>query len=158
MANKKTGLTVNSSGSRGKNLEAKLKALRRVDTVKGYKVGWPTSAKYPDGAPVANVALWQEFGVPENNLPERPFFRNANRQFSRIAGRLILKLSRDGVINRKSTLELSQVHVRLVQSSILFLKNPPLAATTVLARKDSSDNPLVDTGLLRRTVTSGLIG
>jgi len=39
------------------------------------KVGWFESAKYPDGKPVAEVAIIQEFGAPAASIPARPIFR-----------------------------------------------------------------------------------
>jgi len=148
-------LNVKTTGSQGANLK-KLLASIKVEEVRGYKVGWPESARYQkkgEGTTtpptVAEVALWQEFGVPENNLPERPFFRNANRMFVRIVAGLIKKFAENGTIGKSGTKRLADVHVRLVQSSIDILKSPPL--------KSRVGNPLVDTGLLRRTVSHELI-
>ena len=47
-------------------------------------VGWFENSRYKDtetsktmieGQPVAQVAFWQEFGVPSKNVPPRPFIR-----------------------------------------------------------------------------------
>jgi hypothetical protein len=149
MAQQQT-LTVKQSGTQGSGMKAKLAQIKIMDNVKGYKVGWPATATYPDGALVAEVALYQEFGVPENNLPERPFFRTANRHFARNANRWIVKLAKNGVIDRRATLSLGSMHVRLVQSSIDLLKNPPLKVRV-------GGNPLVDTGVLRNNVQRELI-
>lgn len=151
-------LNIKQGGTHGKGIAAKLKTLRNNSDVKGYKIGWPADATYPDGTPVAEVALYNEFGTPDatNPIPERPFFRRANRHFSRIAGRLITKFVKDGQITRSSTHKLAQAHQRLVQESIVILQSPPNAEATV-AQKGSS-NPLIDTGLMRRTINHELIG
>ena len=43
--------------------------------VEELQVGFFATAKYPDGTPVTNVAVWNEFGT--GSIPERPFFRQA---------------------------------------------------------------------------------
>ena len=43
--------------------------------VEELQVGFFATAKYPDGTPVTNVAVWNEFGT--GRIPERPFFRQA---------------------------------------------------------------------------------
>lgn len=40
------------------------------------KVGFLSGATYPNGTPVAMVAVIQEFGAPRVGIPPRPFFRN----------------------------------------------------------------------------------
>jgi hypothetical protein len=152
---KQLGISASTSGSQGAGMRAMLRKIDNKSGVKGYKVGWPASAKYPGGTDVATVALAHEFGVPQNKLPERPFFRAANRNFARILGRLILKHARNGSIDREGTKRIAETHVRLVKKSILLLQNPPLKAATI-ARKKSS-NPLIDKGLLRRSVSYGFI-
>lgn len=39
------------------------------------KVGFFPSARYPDGTPIAEVAMQQEYGVPALNIPSRSFMR-----------------------------------------------------------------------------------
>ena len=51
-----------------------LKELIALGNRKG-KIGWFETAKYPDGTPVAYVAMIQEMGSPKNSIPPRPFFR-----------------------------------------------------------------------------------
>jgi hypothetical protein len=41
------------------------------------KVGWFESAQYPDGTPVALVAMVQEYGSASNGIPPHPYFRQA---------------------------------------------------------------------------------
>ena len=61
----------------GKKLD---RFLRRAKAAQGsgvqaVEVGFYSTAKYPDGTPVTNVAAWNEFGT--SSIPERPFFRQA---------------------------------------------------------------------------------
>lgn len=144
-------VTVRKSGTQGQGMTALLKDIKTDKGVRGYKVGWPAEAKYPDGTPVVNVALWNEFGVPENGLPERPFFRNANQQFKLMAPRIIKSAAENGRLTASGNEHVAQAHVSMVQSSIRDIQDPPNTASTV-SQKGSS-NPLIDTGLMRRTLT-----
>ena len=59
----------------GKKLNAFIRKAKNAKSVKEIQVGFFSSAKYPDGTPVAAVAAWNEFGT--KRIKERPFFRNA---------------------------------------------------------------------------------
>lgn len=143
-------LKVKRSGTQGSGLKKLIAGIDLSKGVKGYKVGWPASATYPDGQEVAAVALWNEFGVPENNLPERPFFRQANKKFSGQAAKLIRKFAENGKITKRGNEKLAQRHVSMVKMQIRDLKEPPNTPETIAAK--GSSNPLIDTGLMRRTV------
>lgn len=53
------------------NLEAVFKYLETHEAA----AGWFNSAVYPDGTPVAYVAVIQEFGAPEQGIPSRSYQR-----------------------------------------------------------------------------------
>ena len=62
----------------GRKLAAFLRQAKaaQASSVKGIDVGFFSTAKYPDGTPVAAVAAWNEFGTERNgqqHVPERPF-------------------------------------------------------------------------------------
>lgn len=61
--------------SGGENLERKLEELaNRVATGATLRVGFLEGATYPDGTPVATIAVINNFGAPEKGIPARPFF------------------------------------------------------------------------------------
>ena len=68
----------------GKKLDAFLRKAKGARGVGEVEVGFYSTAKYKDGTPLTNVALWQEFGTNGTNgvgkIPERPFFRIAIRK------------------------------------------------------------------------------
>lgn len=154
MPKKPVSLDVKVSGSRGKGLEKKLRQLKKMENIEGYKLGWPQGGKYPNGADMASVALWQEFGTRtewgDEHIPERPFFRLANRKFKGIVAGLILKYAEEGVITEEGTRKLALAHIRLVQASLDIIKTPPLKTRV-------GGNPLVDTGTLKRHINYELI-
>ena len=71
-------------------LQAKRAQRGAVDEL---QVGFFATAKYPDGTPVTNVAVWNEFGT--GSIPERPFFRQALAGAKRSIGPMI-RASLDG--------------------------------------------------------------
>lgn len=134
-----------------KTLEKKInKAIKMQKT--DLRVGFFSNARYPQGEYVASVAYWHNYGKGHN--PARPFFTNAitknkNKWFSVLKNDLS---KQNKQINLKSTFEtLGNIMVGDIKKSITELKTPPLSPITI-ARKKSS-NPLIDTGLLRSSVT-----
>ena len=63
----------------GKKLQEFIRKAKTADGVKYVEIGFYSTARYPDGTPVTNVAAWNEFGTDGKNgvgaIPERPFFR-----------------------------------------------------------------------------------
>jgi hypothetical protein len=117
------------------------------------KVGYPRpSIPYPDSdATVADVAMWNEFGVP-GKIESRPFFRTAWNSFK--AGmKDVLKRSIDTFKKGKyaKSLEFAAImFANEVQNQITagsWKANSP----KTIARKGSS-RPLVDTGKLVQSV------
>ena len=116
------------------------------------KGGDSTGKQYPDGTPVLEVAWYNEFGT--KTIPARPFLK--------IGGRLASKALQDELIevfrsanNGQELRELLGViglqATAIVQDTILKLKTPPNAPRTIA--KKGSANPLIDTGLLRQSIT-----
>lgn len=116
------------------------------------EIGFFKSATYPSGQNVATVAKYQEFGTLR--IPARPFFRQA-----------IMK-------NNKKWLDLFKKHALIttetkafaivgeiakgdIQQSITQLRTPPNSPNTIKAK--GSSNPLIDTGIMRRSVTYKVI-
>ena len=127
-------------------------AAKRRDTT--VEVGFFSEAKYDDkkGTPVAAVAAWNEFGTETETIPERPFFRRALAEVE--DG--VTKIVKAGIDTEKMVVDdrlagrVGAYVAGQVQESITALKKPPNAPGTV--RQKGSNNPLLDTGHMRKSV------
>lgn len=154
----------------GKKLKAWLKKAKTAQArSKTVSVGFFSTAKYPDGTPVAAVAAWQEFGVPDNNLDERPFFRNAIDG----ADEDIMPVLKQGIdpmdmaLDSRTAGRMGLVMQARIQRSITELSTPANAEITVkggwmrnkqtgklfYVKGKGSSNPLIDEGFMRQSVT-----
>ena len=96
---------------------------------------------------VAQVARYNEFGT--SKIPMRPFFRNAintNTKKWFASMQQLLKANDDRVLEKVGEIARGDI----VQS-ITTLNTPPNKQSTINTKKSS--NPLIDTGLMRRSVT-----
>ena len=151
--------------SAGKDFKRNIRRMRAARSVKAVRVGFFRTAKYDDGTSVAAVAAWQEFGTDGGKyggpIPERPFFRNA---LSSAKPQVLPLLKR--TVNIKEPAVTAQIAVMIgelvqgeIQQSITTLRSPELSEVTIERRRRRlrkpvhSDNPLVDTGVLRGSVT-----
>ena len=139
----------------GKKLAA---FIRRAKTAKarsvgGVDVGFFSTAKYPDGTPVAAVAAWQEFGT-DRGIPERPFLRQAIQG----ADQDLLPVLKDAidpldpVFDAKTAGKVGVVMKARIQRSITTLRTPANAPSTI-ERKGGKTNPLIASGHLRKSVS-----
>lgn len=113
------------------------------------EIGFFKTAKYTNGVHVAQVARIQEFGTLK--IPARPFFRraiisNMNKWINFY--KVDFTKSNDNEITLNKIGELARGDI---VKSIDALNNPPNAKSTI--KQKNSSKPLVDTGLLRRSVT-----
>ena len=151
----------------GKKLKRFLREAKFAKGVHGVEAGFYSTAKYDDGTPVTNVAAWNEFGVPKNNIPERPFFRNAIGAMGKpVLDALVANVNpRTMVVTRDVAGKVGETMQGEIQRSIVQLKEPPNAWITihggffrnasgkvVHVKGKGSDNPLVDEGFMRRSV------
>lgn len=121
----------------------------RVFTDKKLKVGIFESAKYDDGTPVAQVAFWQEFGTTK--IPMRPFLRNAIAKNMRKWGDSV-KTALIGTNDSEKALKmLGEIMRGDIVLSLTNLNTPPNAPSTI--KQKGSSNPLIDTGLLRSSIS-----
>jgi len=122
--------------------------------VKSVDIGVFAGAKYQDGTPVALVATVNEFGSEDGHTPERPAFRNANKSNEDSLIKII-KSNVDPetmVIDPVTAGKVGVAHESAVKRSIVDLKDPPNAASTLKAKAPKA-NPLVNTGMYVRSVT-----
>ena len=126
------------------------KNLKKIENAT-LRIGW-FDAKYEDGTPVSLVAMVQEFGAPEKNIPPRPFMRPAKMehaqewkdQFAKAAKNLHKgRKSEEDIMN-----ELGDQIISDIRQAIMDVHFPPLKEETLKARRrkgNYSDKPLIDT-------------
>lgn len=129
-------------------------ALRELDGVQA-KTGWFETAKYKDGTPVALVAAIHEFGAPGAGIPARPFMRPTVAE-KREAWMRNLEAGATEVLrgNMSASAVLEAVAMRAagdISKAISRVTSPPLSPITI--KRKGSAKPLVETGLLRQSVT-----
>lgn len=150
-------------------VRAKLKEISEGFIQEDAKVGWFPTAVYPNGTPVAYVALIQEMGAPAVHIPPRPFIKpTVNEQ--RAAWAAILRNGAKAVIKGKFTAHqvLEGVGIQAagdIRKTISAIVSPPLAESTVKARArrlasheitPTLAKPLIDTGLMLSSATNAV--
>ena len=135
-----------------------LHELIRMKQNKG-KVGWLESNAYPDGTPVAYVAIIQEMGSPKNGIPPRPFFRptiaektNTWRNQFKSGCKAILAGNETASTVMEKVVSGAAGDVR---KTIKQINAPPLSPATLrlrLSRNNTSVKPLNDTGHMLKTL------
>ncbi len=136
-------------------------------------VGFMEGATYPDGESVAVVAFKNEFGVPENHQPPRPFFRRmVAKESSSWPGKLSRQLKGTGYDGKRALALLGEDISGALRESIIELTHPPLAEKTIQLRLERSkakptegmrntegvpimgiEKPLIDSGHMLNSVT-----
>lgn len=113
------------------------------------EIGFFETARYPNGVFVAQVARYNEFGTL--NIPMRPFFRNAiQKNIKKWYATLQNAINQNATPNKALSIVGEVARADIIQS-ITDLRTPPNAESTIKQKK--STNPLIDTGLMRRSVT-----
>ena len=156
------------SGATIKDGPAAISLKTQVPELVGQKVkiGWFPSAKYPDGTSVAYVAVIQENGVPEKNIPARPFMGPADAK-NRDAWVELMEQGAEAVLDGTHSVAqvLDKVGMRVegdIAKAIVAVTDPPLAPATIAARRAKKADkvtignltkPLIDTGLMFATLS-----
>lgn len=106
-------------------------------------------------APADQVAIasYNEFGT--SRIPERPFLRNAMAENKASYGAL-MRTDAKKIVSGEQTMRRTLDRLGLkgqgdVQQSIVDLRNPPNAPSTI--KQKGSSNPLIDTGAMRQSVS-----
>lgn len=138
------------------------KRLAAFDT-KVAKIGWFESAQYPEdegGLHVAQVAIIQELGAPEANIPPRPFIQptisNEGKKWAKNLEKGAAAVMR-GAITAENVLEIvGQQAAADIRKAISEVRYPPLAESTLARRRADgyTDQPLNRTGYMIATCTS----
>ena len=137
---------------------------KSINTKLQLEVGFFSSAKYDTGEYVAQVAYWNEYGTTLS--PPRPFFRNAIKDKSKEW----LELFRDTQFKTKDMFKSLSIVGTIakddIATSITDLTSPPNSPITInggwirhsngkafKVKGKGSSNPLIDTGLMRNSVS-----
>lgn len=116
-----------------------------------YAIGiFEDSGTYEDGKTVVQVGYDNEYGVPANNVPPRPFLvPGGQKGFKKAAEQAILAIA-NGYGEEIALARAAQVMKQSIQRYITALQTPPNAPLTVMLK--GSSNPLIDTGKMRRSI------
>lgn len=119
---------------------------------KSVSIGFQNGATEADGTPVALVAAFNEYGVPSHNQPPRPFFREAIATNDKKWARQFANgmKNTNGDVDRVLALMGESISADIRQS-ILKLKSPPLAESTI--QRKGFDKPLIETSTMLKNVT-----
>ena len=136
---------------------------RYSDAPKIVKVGFPegteaVTVSYTNGTRVVDVAVGNEYGT--DNVPARPFIALSSGDITNQCAPILEQSA--AALNNNNTQQYDQlldaagsVAAGIVKQQITDLRSPPNAQSTI-ERKGSS-NPLIDTGLMRQTVTYKIV-
>lgn len=127
------------------------------------KVGFPAgkvSQKYPGGTSVIDVAVWNNFGT--DTIPERPFMSlsrgimlNETKKMRQSLLKVWVESCATNSFDKDEFLKaMDRIGAKssaIMKRVITELSEPPNAPSTIEAK--GSSNPLIDTGLMRSSVT-----
>ena len=116
-------------------------------------VGFPAGgAAYDDGVTVAQVAAWNEFGT--SRMPARPFMHQTLSEHKDEIKQMFVDAGKAAASGENAEKIYNQLGVKakaMMQEQIVEGTFAPNAAYTI--RKKGSDKPLIDSGLMRQSVT-----
>lgn len=137
--------------------------LRKIISAKAQlpdlAIGFPFSlrsqsgTKYGNGVSVIEVAAWNQYGT--KSIPSRPFLTASREQMIKTTAALRQKIL-EQVNNDQSCPDevfdqIGAMCASVVKNTITAWQDPPNSPATVKAK--GVNNPLVDTGLMRQSVT-----
>ena len=119
-------------------LKAVIKRLGELENVEA-RAGWFESARYDDGTPVAKVAIWQEYGVPERSIPPRPFLRptiaEKKEEWTKDAAQVVSQVLRGKMSAEQGMTLVAQKAAGDIRQTITKVFEPELSPVTVLLRQ-----------------------
>lgn len=139
----------------GERFARKLTAIaKQLGNGHAVKVGFLAGANYPSkdgepGLPVAQVALWNEFGTKHS--PARPFMRDTIERESPRWGERLAKFAKATDYDGQKTMTLmGERMVGQIQRTINEFRDPPNAPATV--KQKGFNKPLIETSHMLRSV------
>lgn len=144
----------------------KLRDLKkRVKSLEEYsaQAGWFESARYDDGVPVAQVAIYNEYGT--SRIPPRPFMRptaeSQNGEWARTTGKVVSQVLRGKMSAEQGMTLVAQKAAGDIRQTITQVFEPELSPVTVLLRqwrKEGKDITGKTVGDAARAVAEGQRG
>ena len=139
----------------------KLKLRYRMEPIEAA-VGYPrgkegvSNPHYEDGASILEVAIWNNFGA--KNIPRRAFMELAAKKmqpkFRKMMREAVKKINA-GELDLKTVLKAAaQMGESEIRDAITNGDWPPNSEETI--RRKGSERPLIDSGDMRKYVTSDL--
>lgn len=108
-----------------------------------------------EGTSLALIASANEFGTRDGHVPERSFLRRTvaenQRDYEEMLAGAVDDYVEGGIPLTRSLGLIGAAAVGDVQDTMVAVDDPPNAPSTI-ARK-GADNPLIDTGRLRQSIT-----
>ena len=141
----------------GENVNKYLRQIAdRLSKASEMHVGFLAKSRYPDGKPVAMIAMIQDSGAPSRGIPPRPFFRNmiANNEAG-WAPIIKQALIDNGYDSEKALRVLGEVMVGQLKQSIQDTNDPPLKPSTI--KHKGFAKPLIDTGHMQNSIDYEII-
>lgn len=128
----------------------KLKSL--PDKVE-VEVGIFNNVSYPKNSiPVVKVAKWNKEGT--SKIPKRDFFEPCLKDFKKYTKESAKKFQKKlikGIIDENIIDELGITAANRLRQSVIDFKDPPNAPSTI--KRKGFNNPLIETGLMRDSIT-----
>lgn len=147
--------------SRVKDLKAAIATLKKTK----MRAGWPESAKYSDGTPVAGVAAVQEFGSPTMGVPPRPFMRTTaeaqNKAWAMLSEQLLREALNTGKDVRTVFDILGAKVAGDIKKTIAQMSSPELSQVTLALRKHKRSGAKITgalVGAVKQAVARGQTG
>jgi hypothetical protein len=127
--------------------------MRKIKCPKSFsiEIGLWNNRHYPSGVSVAEVAKYNAEGT--DRIPSRNFFTFHRDELRAVAREGAIAMVRQSNRGGDISPEITETGIRgaaVLRDAVTVLDFPPNAPATI-ARK-GSDNPLIDTGLLRQSI------
>lgn len=138
----------------GKGL-AKLASSTKNAKMSVVKAGFFEAAKYPDGTPVVDIAVQNEYGDPHKNIPARPFmdqtFTRHQKKWLQIINKMFSEQLKNGSIDYNKLANVVGAAMQGdIRDTIVTGDFAPNALYTVLVK--GKDTPLRDTLVMLNSV------
>lgn len=154
-----------------KALQKRLEKISRKRVVAGFPKGKLNNPHYDSGASIIDVAIWNNFGVPEMNIPRRNFMTPASNEWQKYFEQMA-QVYGDEIINGDMNIDnfldaMGQEGASIISDAIVKIKRPPNAPITLkggwmrnkksgkpfMVEGKKSTIPLVDSGDLSKAPT-----
>lgn len=141
------------------DLKKRMKSLEEYSA----QAGWFESARYDDGVPVAQVAIYNEYGT--SRIPPRPFIRptveSQKGEWTRATGKVVSQVLRGKMSAEQGMTLVAQKAAGDIRQTITQVFEPELSPVTVLLRqwrKEGKDITGKTVGDAARAVAEGQRG